>query len=88
MEINWTDTDPTTGAKRFVKATKFARKWEFIVRPKRREDWAPAPFVTKAMWEELLDGLERRYPRREGVTEQDVAAVKKLIAEWREAPEI
>ena len=58
------------------------------MRPKRREDWAPAPVVTKSMWEELLDGLERRYPRREGVTEADVAAVRKCIAGYREPPRI
>ena len=66
MEINWTDTDPATGAKRFVRATKFARKWRFDVRTRRREDWAPAPTVTRAMWEELLDAILSNAGTRDG----------------------
>jgi hypothetical protein len=33
------------------------------------------------MWEIVLDGLERRYWRREGVEEKDINQVKKLLAE-------
>ena len=29
MEIEWTDIDPETGQKRFVRASKFAREWQF-----------------------------------------------------------
>jgi hypothetical protein len=32
------------------------------------------------MWETLLDGLERRYRRREGVSEEDIASVRKILA--------
>ena len=88
MEIQWTDADPETGEKRFVRATKFARSWRFDVRFRRRENWEPAPTVTKDMWEELLDGLERRYQRREGVSEADLAAVRKAVVEYREPPGI
>lgn len=87
MEIHWTDTDPDTGTKRFVRATRFARAWTFAVRAKRRTEWEPAAAVTKAMWEELLDAMERRYPRRE-VTEAEVAAVRKVVAEWRDGPSV
>jgi hypothetical protein len=83
VEVQWTDTDPVTDDRRFVSATKFAGRWQFKVRHKRREDWATPAMLTRAMWEELLDGLERRLPRREGVTEADVAAVKKILDEWR-----
>ena len=35
--------------------------------------------VTRDMWETLLDALERRYRRREGVSDQDIADVKKVL---------
>ena len=85
MELQWTDTDPATGAKRFVRATRFARQWRFDVRPRRRTDWGPAPLVTKTMWEDLLDALERRLPRRE-VTEAEVAAVRKQVDDYSDPP--
>jgi len=80
MAIEWTDSDPTTGERRFVKAEKFARAWQFKVRFKRRTDWAAPHTVTREMWETLLDALERRYPRREGVTDEDLAVVRKIVA--------
>ena len=82
LEVQWTDTDPVTGERRFVSVEKFAGRWHFKVRHKRREDWSKPTALTRAMWEELLDGLERRLPRREGTTEADVAAVKKILNEW------
>ena len=33
------------------------------------------------MWEHVLDALERRYWRREGVEEPDMDQVKKILAE-------
>jgi hypothetical protein len=84
MEIEWTDTDPATGEKRFVCAAKFAREWRFMVRYKRRTNWEPAPAVTRDMWETLLDALERRYRRREGVSEEDIARVRRSLASCRE----
>jgi hypothetical protein len=84
-DIQWTDTDPATGERRFVAAEKFAKQWRFKVRFKRREDWSRDVAVTRAMWETLLDALERRYRRREA-TEEDVAAVRKILAGWKEAP--
>jgi hypothetical protein len=87
LEIEWTDTDPDTGERRFVCATKFARQWGFKVRFKRRTNWEPAPFMTREMWETLLDGLERRYWRREGVSEEDIAGVKKVLASLSPPPE-
>jgi hypothetical protein len=32
------------------------------------------------MWETLLDAMERRYRRREGVSDEDLAAVRKILA--------
>jgi hypothetical protein len=87
LEIEWTDIDPATGERRFVCATKFARQWQFKIRFKRRTNWMPAPSVTREMWETLLDGLERRYWRREGVSEEDIASVRKLLASKYPPPE-
>ena len=88
MEIEWTDEDPATGAKRFVRAEKFARRWRFKVRFRRRTNWEPAPEATREMWETLLDALERRYPRREGVSDEDLALVRRAIADLKPPPAI
>ena len=87
MEIEWTDIDPVSGERRFVRAEKFARAWHFKVRFKRRTNWQRAEEVTKDMWEFLLDALERRYSRREGVTDADLAAVRTIIRQFRPPPE-
>jgi hypothetical protein len=80
IEIKWTDTDPATGERRFVRAERFARNWRFTYRSQRRGVWVPGPPTTRAMWEHVLDALERRYRRREGVTEADLAQVKRILA--------
>lgn len=87
VEIEWTDTDPSTGERRFVCARKFARAWQFRVRFKRRTNWQPAGDVTREMWETLLDALERRYPR-ETASGDDLAAVRKVIAGLRPPPRV
>jgi hypothetical protein len=87
VEIQWTDVCPDTGEKRFVVAERFARGWTFKVRFKRREDWRHNPPVTRAMWEELLDAVERRLPRREGVTEGDVGYIRQQLARYAEGEE-
>jgi len=79
MEIEWTDADPDTGEKRYVCAEKFARQWRFKVRFKRRTEWSRDVVVTRGMWEELYDAMARRYRRREGVSDEDLADVKKVL---------
>lgn len=76
VEVQWTEADADTGERRFVCADRFAHQWRFRVRGRRREPWAEVR-PTPAMWAELLDALERRLPRREGVTEADVAFVRR-----------
>ncbi|VTU00802.1 unnamed protein product [Gemmataceae bacterium] len=88
MEIEWTDAAPDTGERRYVSARKFARVWEFRVRFKRRTNWEPPPEVTRDMWDTLLDALERRYRRREGVSDEDLAAVRKIIATLKPPPRV
>jgi hypothetical protein len=88
VDVQWTDTDPDTGEKRFVSVERFARQWQFKVRSRRRANWTAPARVTRDMWETLLDALERRYRRREGVSEDDLKAVRKIIAGYREPPSV
>ena len=86
VEIQWSDADPMTGEKRFVCVERFAGKWDFLVRFKRRENWAKPAAVTRDMWEVLLDAVERRAPRREGVTEEDVKAIRRILKDFKDPP--
>lgn len=88
VDIQWNDTDPETGEKRFVCVERFAGKWTFKVRFRRREDWTVPAVVSRDMWEMLLDALERRYQRREGVSDADLTAVKKQIASIKPPPSV
>ena len=87
MEIEWTDEDPATGGKRSVRAARFARQWTFKVRSRRYENWQAEPAPSRDMWETLLDALERRHPRREGVTDADLTAVRAVLAKLPAAEE-
>jgi hypothetical protein len=86
MEIKWTDTDPASGQRRFLCAERFARVWRFKWKLQRRGDWTPGLQPTRIMWEHVLDSLRRRYQRREGVSEEDVAQVETVLREWRVLP--
>jgi hypothetical protein len=86
VEVQWTDTDPETGERRFVAVERFAREWHFKVRFRRRENWVKPTRVTREMWETLLDALERRYRRREGVSDDDLRAVRTILADYRDPP--
>jgi len=88
MEIKWNDIDPETGKRRYLCAERFANVWSFRWKLQKRGDWTRGLEPTRAMWEIVLDGLERRYWRREGVEEKDIAQVKKLLAEAVRAEEI
>jgi hypothetical protein len=83
VEVQWTDTDPDSGARRFVFVDRFAGQWRFHVRQRRREDWQTPGRVTLDMWEELREALDRRRQRGEGVTDADMAALDRRIAVLR-----
>ena len=87
MQIKWDDTDPNTGLRRYIKAERFAGRWEFYGRRQRRGIWEKWVNPSRVMWEDLLNSLERRLTRREGIELGDVAMVKKLLANWRTEPE-
>lgn len=78
-EIQWNDEDPQTGEKRFLRAEKFAGQWHFTWRWRRREDWRKLVQPTREMWEHILDSLRRRYTRRQGVSDEDIAQVEKIL---------
>ena len=84
MQIKWTDEDPETGKRRFLSAERFAGVWKFKSKLQRRGDWTPGLEPTKAMWEHILDGLQRRYRRREGVTDEDLTQVERILKAWIE----
>jgi len=86
VDIQWTDVCPITGEKRFVSAARFAREWKFKVRYKRREEWQLNVQFTREMWEELLDAVNRRLPRREGVTDWDVGYIKQQLGKFAKEP--
>ncbi|MFO0880675.1 MAG: hypothetical protein U0840_25285 [Gemmataceae bacterium] len=79
IEIKWTTEDPTTGERRIISAEKFARQWFFKWKQHRRDDWTTGLEPTRAMWEHILDSLKRRYQRREGVSEEDIADLEKIL---------
>jgi hypothetical protein len=79
MEIKWTDEDPETGQRRILCADRFARVWRFRWKAGRRTPWEGEIEPTRAMWEHVLDSLKRRYQRREGVEEEDIQQVAKLL---------
>jgi len=86
VEVQWTDEDPESGQKRFVRVTRFAGVWDFRVRFRRRENWITVGNVTRDMWEALLESLERRYQRREGVSDDDLKTVRKMLAQLKDSP--
>jgi len=81
VEIQWHDLDPETGERRRLRAEKFAGQWRFRWRLRRYERWNVLE-PTREMWEHVLDSLKRRYRRREGVTDADVAYVERILAAW------
>jgi hypothetical protein len=87
-EIKWTDTDPRTGERRWLRAVKFASEWQFSYRKQRRDVRWRGLKPTRAMWETVLDNLRRRYPRRQGVSIEDVTKVERVLREWREPPRL
>src|SRR5437764_12406288 len=83
MEIKWHDTDPETEQRRYLCAERFAGQWKFRWKLQRRGEWRRGLEPTLAMWEHVLDSLKRRYRRREGVSDEDVEQVERLVKDLR-----
>ncbi len=79
MQIKWTDIDPESGGRRFLCAERFAGVWSFKWKVQRRGDWTKGLQPTREMWDHVLDSLQRRYRRREGVSEEDIVQVERII---------
>lgn len=79
MEIKWTENDPETGEKRFLCAERFAGQWRFRWKLERRGPWNLGLEPTRDMWETVLDNLHRRYRRREGVSDEDIEQVERIL---------
>jgi hypothetical protein len=79
VEIKWNDTDPETGQRRFLCAERFAGEWTFRWKLERRGPWTRGLQPTLDMWELVLDSLKRRYRRREGVSDEDVEQVERIV---------
>jgi hypothetical protein len=87
VEIKWKDTDPDSGERRFLRAAKFAGEWHFSYRLQRRDvRWLPLQ-PTRQMWEHVLESIKRRYRRREGVSDEDVEQVERVLRDWRSTDE-
>jgi hypothetical protein len=84
VEIKWTDVDPQTGQRRFLCCERFAGQWWFKWKLQRRGDWTRGLEPTLPMWEHVLDSLQRRYRRREGVSDDDVDQVGRIVADLRQ----
>ncbi len=83
IEIKWHDIDPDSGQRRYLSAERFAHEWRFRWKLERRSPWNRLPEPTVAMWEHILDSLQRRYRRREGVDDRDIQQVEKLLGQRR-----
>jgi hypothetical protein len=79
MEIKWHDIDPETQRRRYLCAERFAGEWNFRWKLQRRGEWTRGLEPTRVMWEHVLDSLQRRYRRREGVSEADIAQVERIL---------
>ncbi|HWY88316.1 MAG TPA: hypothetical protein VNX28_16510 [Gemmataceae bacterium] len=87
MEIKWHDIDPETQRKRYLCAERFAGEWSFRWKLQRRGEWTRGLEPTRVMWEHVLDSLQRRYRRREGVSEADIAQVERILIKVKKRDE-
>ena len=87
VEIKWKDTHPDTGERRYLRVEKFAGDWHFSYRLQRRDvQWRKLE-PTREMWEHVLESIQRRYRRREGISDEDVAAVERIVRGLRRRDE-
>ncbi len=81
MDIKWHDTDPETGERRYLCAERFAHEWSFKYRLSRRGYWTKCLEPTREMWVHILEMMERRYWRRDGIEEADIKQIQTFIKE-------
>lgn len=81
IQIQWHDRDEETGERRYLHAERFAGEWRFAWKTDRRGAWMFGLQPTRAMWEHVLDSMKRRYRRRQGVDDEDIRQVEKILKE-------
>jgi len=81
IQIQWHDRDPDTGARRYWRAERFAGQWKLQCKQERRGAWEGEAAPTRETWERILESMQRRYRRRQGVDHDDVEQVEKILAE-------
>lgn len=81
IQIQWHDRDPDTGARRYWRAERFAKQWKFQRKLERRGAWEGEVKPTRETWERVLENMQRRYRRRQGVDDDDLEQVTKILAE-------
>ena len=74
IEIKWHDIDPDTGQRRYLCAERFAGVWKFRWKLQRRGEWTRGLEPTRAMWEHVLDALERRWREQAAPVRKNSAA--------------
>ena len=87
VEIKWKDTHPESGERRYLRAAKFAGEWHFSYRMQRRDVRWRKLEPTREMWQHVLESIQRRYRRREGISDEDVTAVERIVRELRRRDE-
>jgi hypothetical protein len=78
-EISWKRHDEE-GEKFEIYAHHVGNRWNFYIRQRRYENWAPLENPLLEDWLELLDGVERRVARRL-MRPEEIDHVRKLIRE-------
>jgi hypothetical protein len=81
IQIQWHDRDPESGERRYWRAERFAGQWKFQCKSERRGPWEGEVKPTRAMWERVLENMQRRYRRRQGVDDEDIEQVNEILAE-------
>ena len=81
IQIQWHDRDPETDERRYWRAERFGGQWKFQVKSERRSAWEGQVPPTRETWERVLENMQRRYRRRQGVDHDDLEKVEKILAE-------
>ncbi len=83
-EISWTRVDEA-GEKLQVYAQRVGGQWLFYARHRRYEQWEPQAEPSLEDWQELLDAVRRRVPRRRFPPEEIERVEQAMRARFPEA---
>lgn len=85
MELKWTENDSETGERRHYEAQRHGRSWRFRAKIGRRGENSPIE-PTRDHWESVLEIMLRKYQRRDGVDETDLAEVERILEQLPDKP--